>query len=173
MNVISFCPFPVLITKRLVLRQLTYNDANELFAIRSNEIVGKYVDRQPAKTVEDAGQFIERITKFIANNESVLWGITIGNNDKIIGTVCLWQFSENKDKAEIGYELLPEWKGRGIMNEAIVKVIDYGFNTLNLNSIGAETYPDNEASLKLLERNGFVYTGKFEKFSVFVLNKSK
>ena len=171
MNEFNFNPFPILKTERLVLRQIIMDDLYDLLAIRQNEEVGKYISRPRSKTVEEATAFIEKITKLIANNESVLWGITKVGNNKIIGTACLWNFNETKDKGEIGYELLPEYWGKGYISEVVAKLIDYGFNTLNLVSISAFTHPENKASVRLLLKNGFVYERMEEDFAVYVLNK--
>jgi len=171
MNEFNFNPFPVLQTERLVLRQIIMDDLNDLLTIRQNEEVGKYIDRPRSKTVEEATAFIERITKLIANNESVLWGLTKADSNRIIGTACLWNFNETKDKGEIGYELLPEYWGKGYISEVVAKLVDFGFNTLKLASITAVTHPENIASVKLLLKNGFVYEGAEGGFSVYLLTK--
>ena len=58
-------------------------------------------------------------------------------------------------RAEIGYALLPDYYKKGIADEALKAVIDYGFNTMNLHSIEANLNPDNIASAELLEKNNF------------------
>jgi len=171
MNSFNFNPFPILKTERLVLRQITMDDLHDFLAIRQNKEVGKYIDRPRSDTVEEATAFIERITKAIANNESVLWGITEANSNNIIGTACLFNFSEAKDIGEIGYELLPQYWSQGYISEAVAMMVDFGFNTLNLVSISAVTHPENKASVKLLQKNGFVYDNEMDGFSEYVLNR--
>lgn len=58
-------------------------------------------------------------------------------------------------KAEIGYELLPDFQGKGIMQEAISKVIDFGILHIGLNSIEAYTHSKNQSSTRLLEKFNF------------------
>jgi ribosomal-protein-alanine N-acetyltransferase len=67
----------------------------------------------------------------------------------------LWNFSENKKRAEVGYDLNPIYQRKGIMNEALKQIIEFGFVDLNLDKIEAFTHAENENSLKLLEKNGF------------------
>jgi ribosomal-protein-alanine N-acetyltransferase len=155
MNEISFSPFPILSTGRLNLRRLTLDDEGEIFAIRSDENIAEYLDRSLYRTIEEAQQFIDKINKEIENNEWIYWAISFKENPKLIGTICLWNFSEDKSIAEIGFELLPSYQGKGIMNEAVVAVIDYGFNSLSLRSIEGEVDPKNIRSIKLMERHGF------------------
>lgn len=64
-------------------------------------------------------------------------------------------------RAEIGYALQPAHHGKGLMQEALTAVLDYGFHTLQLHSVEANVNPANAASIKILERNGFVQEGYF------------
>jgi [ribosomal protein S5]-alanine N-acetyltransferase len=155
MGVRNFTPFPVLKTKRLTLRQLVNSDANEIFTLRSDINVNKYIERKPSKSIDDARVFIQAITENIQKNNSIYWAITLGDSDKLIGTICLFGFTDNNLKAEIGYELLPNFQGKGIMQEAISKVIDFGIQFIELHFIEAYTHSENQGSTKLLEKFNF------------------
>jgi ribosomal-protein-alanine N-acetyltransferase len=150
----NFTPFPVLKTERLTLRQLRSNDDNEIFALRSNDNVNKYLGRNSSKSIDDARDFINTINDNIEINNSIYWAITLNSTDKLIGTICLFNFSED-NKAEIGYELLPEFHRKGITQEAISKVTHFAFQHIGLNSIEAYTHSENQSSIKLLEKLNF------------------
>lgn len=81
----------------------------------------------------------------------------------MIGTICLFSFSDENDNCEIGYELLPDFQGQGIMKEAVEKVIDYAFNTIKVQKIEAFFHRDNQSSLKLLEKFSFTDFNKPDK----------
>ena len=149
-------PFPALSTDRLQLRQPELSDAPAIFAIRANDQVNKHLDREPAKTVDDARAFIEKINAGIARNEAFYWVITF--EETLIGTICLWQFSEKPSKAEIGFELHPDFQGKGFMQEALAAVLEFGFSELKLNFIEGYTNLKNAGSIKLMEKLGFVNT---------------
>jgi len=151
----KFTPFPVLKTERLTLRQLSVNDDKEIFALRSDKQVNKYIDRDPSNTIEDARKFIHKIAEVVKQNEGIYWAITLTNNDELVGTICLFNFSNKNEQAEIGYELLPAFQRQGIMQEAIAKVIAFGLDVLGLKAIEAYTHLENENSSKLLEKNNF------------------
>ena len=151
----NFYPFPALTTERLVLRQLNHGDDNEIFAIRSDDRVNKFLDRQKCTTIEEAREFIDKINNGISNNESVYWGITFKNDNKLIGTICFWNISREDYKAETGFELHPDFQGKGIMHEALSKIIQYGFSVLGLRSIEGWTHARNLSSMKILEKNNF------------------
>lgn len=138
--------FPTLTTERLILRQLSDSDVPEIFLLRSDTLINKYLDRQPSKTIEDALKFIEKIK----NNSLSYWAITQKDNEKLIGTICLFGFSEEQKKCEIGYELLTAYQGKGMMSEAAKKIITYAIQTLGLKTIDAYTHKDNQSSTKLL-----------------------
>ena len=151
----NFTPFPVLATERLTLRGLTSADENEIFAIRSDEKMAEFLDRPICKTLNEAREFIQMINKGIEQGESLYWAITFKDDTKLIGTICIWQISITESKAEIGFELLPAYQGKGIMQEAATIVIDYGFNTMQLDTIEGEVAPGNIKSIKLMEHKGF------------------
>ena len=151
----NFTPFPVLKTERLTLRQLRSTDDKEIFALRSNDNVNKYLDRKPGKSIDDAKNFIQTINENIQRNDSIYWAITLNGTDKLIGTICLFDFSEDHSKAEVGYELLPDFQGKGIMREATSKVIDFGFQHVGVASIEAYTHSQNQSSTRLLQKLNF------------------
>ena len=154
----NFQPYPELKTERLLLRKIKVSDVDEVLFLRSDKTVNEFIERpenRKTKNKADALKFIEKIITEIENNKSISWEITFINNPKMIGSICLWNFSNNLKTAEIGYALNPKFQNQGIMNEAIICVIDYGFNKLNLDKIEAYTHVENKNSKKLLEKNGF------------------
>jgi ribosomal-protein-alanine N-acetyltransferase len=110
-------PFPVLTTERLTLRQLASGDERELFILRSDIEVNKYLDRPISKTIDDTRKFINKVNENIERNESLYWAIILTGKNALVGTVCLFGYSDENYKCEIGFELLPGFQGQGIMNE--------------------------------------------------------
>jgi [ribosomal protein S5]-alanine N-acetyltransferase len=177
----SFTPFPILTTDRLTLRQLSTDDVQGIFALRSDVEINQYLDRQASKTIQDAASFINKIHESIQKNHSIYWVITLTNTKTFVGTICLFEFSNEENKCEIGYELLTNFQGQGIMKEAAEKVIDYAFHTLRIQKIVAVTHTDNENSIKLLKKLNFMKSREADKenpaFTIFTwtnsLNNSK
>lgn len=170
---IKFTPFPNLSTNRLLLRQLTLEDENEIFFLRSDERILEFINIPKAKTLEDAKAYIQMINNLINENISILWGMTLKENtEKIIGTICLWNISEELNRGEIGYVLHPDFQGKGIMQEAAEKVVDFGFETMKLNTIEAHLHQNNLKSINLLKRNHFTFYKKLEKLVVYTLARN-
>ena len=159
---LNFSPFPVLFTERLQLRAVMATDAKEIFFLRSDEQVLRYLDKQPAKSVDEAVEFIERIQKDQQNEDGILWGIALKDNPAIIGSIGFWRMEKEHYRAEIGYAMYPQFQGKGIMTEAMKAVLKYGFEKMRLHSVEANVNPGNEASIKLLEKNYFVKEGYFK-----------
>lgn len=157
----NFTPFPTITTGRLILREVTTKDADDIFFLRSNEAVLKYLDKEPEKSVEETIAWTEIVKQNQDNNDGILWGITLHESNIVIGTICYWRMQKEHYRAEIGYALHPAHQGRGIMDEAIKAVLHYGFKIMGLHSVEANINPANEASGKLLEKNGFVQEAYF------------
>jgi ribosomal-protein-alanine N-acetyltransferase len=159
----TFTPFPILTTERLTLRQLEMNDEQEIFTLRSDREINKYLGRQIANTIDDARNFINKVNENINKNESLYWAITFKDKNILVGTICLFSFSNEKDTCEIGYELLSNFQGQGIMQEAAEKVIDYAFNTIEVKKIEAFFHRNNQGSIKLLMKFSFIDSNEPDK----------
>ena len=171
MLTIELTPFPELSTSRLKLRRITIEDAPAILHLRSNTDVMQYLDRPLAQNLEDAEALIVRIDQSLENNDGITWGISTNEDAVLIGTVGFWRMMKEHHRAEIGYMLDPAWQGKGLMQEAIEKVMEYGFDVLKLHSVEANVNPLNQASIRLLEkchfvkeayfRENFYYNGRF------------
>ncbi|MGK2860880.1 MAG: GNAT family N-acetyltransferase [Chitinophagaceae bacterium] len=146
----------ILKTDRLVLRPLKNQDEQEIYFLRSDPQVNEYLVAPIAKNIDDAWAFIQKIISGYLNNECTYWGITLKTDDKLIGTICIWNIDQAENKAEVGYVLRPAFQKKGLMQEALSKVIEYGFTVMKLQALDAVLHPDNINSARLLEKNGFV-----------------
>lgn len=107
--------------------------------------------------MKEAQAFLDRIAKGVVNQDFYYWGITRKESPKMIGSTCLWNLSDDRTTAELGYDLNPHSQGKGIMSEAVQAVLNFGFQEMRLSSIEACTHKENQSSKKLLERNGFIH----------------
>ena len=147
--------FPEIKTERLLLRRLRTSDWEMIAYLRSDKEINKYIKRSSAESKEKALEFISKTNSGIEKQYLLYWIITKKNNDQMIGSICLWNFSKDRKIAEVGYDLSPKFQGKGIMDESLKSILDFGFKNLQLDLIEAYTHRENEPSKKLLERNGF------------------
>lgn len=170
----NFTPFPVLYSKRFTLRSLSINDDKEIFKLRSDKQVIKYLGRQGAKSINDAREFIDKINVGIKNDEWIMWVIESKETAMFIGTICLWNLSDDRTKADIGFEILPDHFGKGIMQEVIPIILNYGFIVMNLDVIEGEVDTENIKSIKLMEKFGFEFYENLENTDLYYLkNKNR
>jgi len=162
MLTVNLHPFTILKTSRLTLRQVRKEDAYEIFLLRSDKRVMKYISKPLATSLNDAFQWIQVLEDTWANNDGITWGISFNHDKKLIGTIGIWKIIKEHHRGEVGYSLLPDHQRKGIMQEALKAVLDFGFNVLQLHSLEANASPENEASLKLLEKNNFIREGYFK-----------
>jgi [ribosomal protein S5]-alanine N-acetyltransferase len=155
MAVFSFTPFPGLETQRLYLRQLSLDDQKEIYLLRSDEEVNQYIDRPRAHSTEDAESFIKKITAGTKTGGYLYWAIQLKTGAGLIGTISLGNLSPEDERAELGYELLPQHQGKGYMQEAVLEITRFGFTIMQLKTIEAWSRAENYRSVKLLEKNNF------------------
>lgn len=151
--------FPTLVTDRLRLRRMTAADAEALFAVYSDPVVTRYLNRLPMAGTEDAGAAIDRAAAEFAGGTALRLGVVLPEPDRVIGTVGLLHFDWPSRRAEIGYGLGQPYWGKGLAGEAVAALLEYGFETLGLHRIEAELDPRNDPSARVLERQGFVREG--------------
>lgn len=155
MLTINFTPFPILETENLVLRRPALTDVDEIFKYRSDKTLMRHIPHRLATHKDEVVATIAFIDGIINTNEGINWAVTQKGSDLIIGMVGYVHINKAHHRAEIGYMLHTPYHGKGIMDEAVKMVIDYGFDSMKLHSIEAIVNSNNTASKKLLERLGF------------------
>ena len=83
----NFAPFPILRTQNLILRQISLNDDEEVFELRSNPETMKFIPRPLAETIGDAQKFITDCNAGIEKNEYINWAIAQKEDNKLIGMI--------------------------------------------------------------------------------------
>ncbi|MDR6195078.1 GNAT family N-acetyltransferase [Siphonobacter sp. SORGH_AS_0500] len=163
----SFDPFPVLTTDRLVLRQLTPDDTEDMFSLRSNPELMKYIPRPLALSSNDALVLIEQMNQRTQEQKSIIWGISLRENPALLGFIGFVNLYPEHFRAEVGYMLHGNFHRKGIIREALNQVIRYGFETMHLHTIEAITDPENIASAAVLTQYGFQQEGYFRENRFF------
>jgi ribosomal-protein-alanine N-acetyltransferase len=152
----AFNSLPVIKTSRLTLRELRPADAAKLHAIRSNESVNRFINRPKNPSMDDVMGFIENTNRKIQESGCQYWAITLNTANSLIGTICLFNFTSDRSRAELGYELHPDHHGAGLMQEAVPSVLRHAVEKLRLQTIVAVCQPGNHRSVNVLLKNNFV-----------------
>ena len=171
--------FPVLRTKRLVLRELREEDAAAAFRLFSDPEVMRYVGKAVNVDIAEALTFVRTSRDQYPARAGVRWAITLREDDQLIGSCGHWRLMKEHRRSEIGYDLLRSHWGRGLMAEALHAILAFGFTRMGLHSVEAQIDPDNRRSHQVLERVGFqkdgllrenfYYAGRYFDTAVFTL----
>ncbi|RST77214.1 N-acetyltransferase [Siminovitchia acidinfaciens] len=162
---IHFPPsFPEIQTKRLHLKEVRHTDAKDLHEFLSDGEVRKYIGIPPYTKMEETYKEIEWYDKIFNTKTGIRWGIALKDDPTIIGSCGFLNISQSNFRAEIGYELHRSYWRQGIVSEALEAVIKYGFEEMKLNRSEALIEPENVASVKLVERLGFLQEGLLREY---------
>lgn len=154
-----FNQFPTIKTKRLLLRKITNKDLPMLFELFSNPNVTKYYNITTLVEEKEAEEFLRFYQEIFNQKKGIRWGLSLLDEpDKLIGT-CGYNFFKMYGRANLGYDLHPDYWSQGLMAEALRKIITFGFNGLQINRVEATVMLDNLASRKLLGKLFFQKEG--------------
>jgi ribosomal-protein-alanine N-acetyltransferase len=151
--------FPVLTTDRLVLRAVADHDVEAVFEMESDPVAMRYWSRPPMRDVAEARAAVERAKTFFPEQVGLRWSIARPVDDRMLGHLSLFNFSEQSGRADIGYGLARRHWGQGFMHEALIAVVDYAVGAMALRRLEADIDPRNHASVRALERLGFAREG--------------
>ncbi|TFE00565.1 GNAT family N-acetyltransferase [Jeotgalibacillus salarius] len=165
-----FTELPVLETERLILRKLTPEDLDDMYHYGSNDEVTRYVTWNTHRTLSDTKEFVEFVLNQYRNHKVAPWGIEYKENGKLIGTVDFVSWQPKNHTAEIGYVISQDYWGKGIATEAAKKIIEFGFENMDLVRIQARCFPENEGSEKVMQKAGMLFEGVLRK-SLFIKGK--
>lgn len=159
---ITFNPFPVIETKNLILRRMDNKDTDDIFQMRKDPRMNEYTDTKPDKNPQETKDYIEKMNKGVDADKWIIWAIEHKQSQKVIGSISIWNINIEQRNAELGYGIIPDYQGKGLMKESLLSVIDYGFNVMNLRALHAYTEQDNIKSIKLLEACKFTVENRVD-----------
>jgi RimJ/RimL family protein N-acetyltransferase len=152
-------PTPTLPTARLRLRPFTDADAEALFALHSNSHVLRYWDAPPWSERARADRFIAACRQMADDGSGARPAIERVSDGAFLGWCGLTRWNPDYRSAAMGYCLDEGAWGHGYATEAAGALLDWAFDTLDLNRVQAETDTRNLASARVLEKLDFVREG--------------
>jgi [ribosomal protein S5]-alanine N-acetyltransferase len=152
-------PPPTLHTARLRLRPFTSADADALFALHSNDNVLRYWDAPPWTDRARAERFIAACRQMAEDGSGARLALDRAFDGAFIGWCGLARWNPDHRSASMGYCLDDAAWGNGYATEAARALLQWAFDTLDLNRVQAETDTRNAASARVLEKLGFVREG--------------
>jgi len=143
-----YTSFPELTGNGVLLRRVLPSDLRELVEI-------SFYDGVQAATINEAAVMQQRIDLDYQQGNSIHWAIVDTATGTVTGT-CGYYRGFAGNTSELGFLLLPQYRGQGFMSKAIQLATTFGLNTIGLNRVIAITHAANVKAISLLQRNGFI-----------------
>lgn len=154
-----FSHIPTLETDRLILRRMQLSDADDMHEYAKRDDVTRHLTWEPHPSILYTREYLAYVSVHYTAGDFFDWAVVERESERMIGTCGFTRFHCEADSAEIGYVLNPAFWGRGIATEAVGAVIRFGFERLELNRIEARFMDGNEASRRVMEKNGMRFEG--------------
>ena len=152
----------ITVNENIILRQVKpEQDCKEYFEIYSDADAMKYYlgYGKPPANLEQAKKIIQNQINAFEKCREYNWTIADRNTDEVFGRILLSNFQNNNTTANIGYFLDRKYWNKGIITECVKVVVKFGFEQLWLERIFTSVEPNNIASQRVLEKNGFIKEG--------------
>ena len=147
-------------TERLLLRRWKLTDADALYKYACDPEVGPHAGWPPHKSVEESKMIIREVF-----TNDFTWAVVLKETNEPIGCMGYYPFGKSnieigKNDAEVGYWIgKPHWN-KGYCTEALQAMIRYCYEKKNFQTIWSDFFIDNPASGRVMEKCGFIDTGK-------------
>lgn len=159
---------PHLSGKLADLRELSMDDATTIVNLMSYDICKNLYGVPYPYKIDDALNFIKSSCYDFRLHKAITFAIDYKNKLQSIhllaGTIDIKDIDYVNKKANIGYWIGKQYQGKGIATECVKLVVNYAFDILKLEEISAYVFPDNNPSIRVLEKNGFVKTKEVNEY---------
>lgn len=146
-------------TERLTIRRVQPADLGDLLVVNGDDAVTRFLPYATWQSAADAQSWYDRMAALQAAGGTAQYVIEHRELARVIGSCLLFRHEPTSGRAEIGYVLGRAHWGQGLMLEAMRGFVGHAFGPLGLRRLEADVNPLNEASVRLLERLGFVREG--------------
>jgi [ribosomal protein S5]-alanine N-acetyltransferase len=152
-------------TKRLLLREFLYSDAEALFEMDRNPVVHQYLWNKPLTDIEEVHNYIKLVRQQYLYNNIGRFVMVLKETNEVIGWAGLKFNTERVNNKihfyDIGYRLNQNFWGKGYASEASFAWLDYGFNVMNIKLMEAAAHTDNIASNRILQKIGMAMSEQY------------
>lgn len=142
-------------TPRLLLREMTPEDAENAYILNLDPEVLRYTGDDPFESVEEAREFLEKYESYEKYGFG-RWAVILKETGEYLGW-CGLKYTPELDEFDIGYRLMKKFWGKGYATEAAEACLNLGFNQFGMKTIVGRAMPENEASVRVLEKIGLTY----------------
>ena len=144
---------------RLSFRDFEPDDVSDVYEYTSDPVVCQFSTWGP-NTLEQTTDWVTAAARAPLEADRDAYSLAAVVNGKTIGSVGIWITDPHDCNGELGYTFHRDYWGHGYASEAAAMLLNFGFTSLGLERITATCHPENQASIRVLEKNGFAVEGR-------------
>lgn len=164
----AFGQFPILESESILLKKIEVVHLDEVFEIYDNERVFTYCGIIPKHNKETVKNMIGHFERDFLKRTRIKWGIFAKQEpDRLLGIIEAFDWNQKVNSLSVGYFLAEQHYGKGIATEALRCLARFLLADVQVNRIQAEVMPPNEASIRVLLKNGFTKEGLLRQAAVW------
>lgn len=152
-------------TENYILKEIEASDINNIHKGLSDPAITEYYDVH-FSTLEETKEQMDWYRNLKQNGTGIWWGIYDATDNEFCGAGGFNNLNKTHGKAEIGFWLLKDYWGKGILNEVMPELFEIGFTKLDLNRIECFVAGNNTKCKKALEKINFTYEGTMRESEV-------
>lgn len=147
-------------TERSVLKPISQDDAQEIYENVKQYDIARWMINLPHPYPEDGAiKYIKEATELMKKGISYEFPIRLKSTGELVGVMAILKVDKKNKNAELGYWIAKKYWNLGFATEAGLRVLEFGFEVLNLERIYAKYYPENKASRRVMEKMGMKFEG--------------
>ena len=147
-------------TERCYLREFSVSDAQHFYDLNADEEVIKYTGDKAFSTIAEAKSFLQNYHQYELYGYG-RWAVIEKSNNEFLGW-CGLKYSPDLEEVDLGFRFFRKYWNQGFATETAKACVDYGFNQLQLTKIVGRAMERNIGSVKVLEKTGMTFVGKFD-----------
>lgn len=154
--------FPIYQTTRLHLSAITEQDFDSIRALFSDLKVMEFYDMEAVKNEQEAKKMFNFLVGMHKSGNGIRWALREADKGKLIGTCGFNSWNAFDHSAIIGYDLFPDYWGKGYASEVVQQMVELAFTgqlPVTVNRIEAFIMPANKGSEGVARKNGFIFEG--------------
>ena len=147
-------------TDRFILKPISLDDAEEIYQNVKDIDIARYMINLPHPYPEDGAiKYIKQATELMKKGLSYELSIRLKTTGELVGVMAILKVDRKNKNAELGYWIAKKYWNSGFASEAGLRILEFGFEVLNLERIYAKYYPENKASSRVMEKMGMKFEG--------------
>lgn len=148
--------------RNVCFKALDINDARQIHKYASDEDVSRFIGWNLMKTLDETRNHINLMLKRESEGTHLYASVVLKSTQEVIGTVMIFNFDQEANKAEVGYVFDKGHWGKGYGTESVALITDFAFNSLCLHKLYANVVNENIGSARILQKNGYELEGRLK-----------